>query len=199
MLIECAAVTGSRVSQLAALEIGDLQDGRPDPRLMVPSSRKGRGKKINRRPVPIGADLARRLREASANREGQEPLLRKPSGEPWAKSDHSRLFRRAAKSAGQDPAIVTIYALRHSNIVRQLLAGVPIRIVAVNHDTSVAMIERTYSKHIGDHSDALSRGALLDTTTPAEPVVPEPAAEADSAALEAAAENVVQMRRHPRS
>ena len=61
---------------------------------------------------------------------------------------------------------MTIYALRHSSIVRQLLAGVPIRVVAVNHDTSVAMIEKTYSKYIGDHSDAITRRALLDLTEP---------------------------------
>ena len=67
----------------------------------------------------------------------------------------------------------TLYALRHTNIVRQLLAGVPVRIVAVNHDTSIAMIERTYSRYIGDHSDALARAALLDTTAPtADRVVP---------------------------
>jgi hypothetical protein len=52
--------------------------------------------------------------------------------------------------------------LRHSNIVRQLLGGVPVRVVAVNHDTSVAMLERTYSRYIGDHSDNLSRRAMLD-------------------------------------
>jgi hypothetical protein len=57
-----------------------------------------------------------------------------------------------------------MYALRHSNIVRQILAGVPIRVVAVNHDTSIAMLERTYSRHIGDFSDALARKGLLDTT-----------------------------------
>ena len=38
----------------------------------------------------------------------------------------------------------------------------PIRIVAVNHDTSVVMIEKTYSKHIASHSDELTRRALLD-------------------------------------
>ena len=69
--------------------------------------------------------------------------------------------------AGQDPEQVALYALRHSNIVRQLLGGVPIRVVAVNHDTSIAMVERTYSRYIGDHSDALARAALLDTTEPA--------------------------------
>jgi hypothetical protein len=71
-------------------------------------------------------------------------------------------FRRVAERAGLDPAEVTLYALRHSNIVRQLLAGVPARVVATNHDTSIAMLERTYSRHIGDHADSLTRGALLD-------------------------------------
>ena len=90
-------------------------------------------------------------------------MLVKPSGEPWKKSDHSRPFTWIARRAGLDPDEVTLYALRHSGIVRQLLAGVPIRVVAVNHDTSVVMIERTYSRYIGDHADALSRAALLDT------------------------------------
>jgi hypothetical protein len=39
---------------------------------------------------------------------------------------------------------------------------VPVRIVAAGHDTSVAMIERNYSRYITDHADALVRGAMLD-------------------------------------
>ena len=162
-LVEVAAVTGARVSQLARLEVQDVQAERATPRLMMPTSRKGKGKKkIERRPVPIPESLARRLRALSPDRPATAPLLVKPSGEPWKKSDHSRLFTRVTKSAGEDPKQVTIYALRHSSIVRQLLAGVPIRVVAVNHDTSIAMLERTYSRYIGDHSDALARAALLD-------------------------------------
>jgi hypothetical protein len=134
---------------------------------MMPTSRKGRGaKRIMRRPVPIPAGLAARLRALTTDRVPTAPLLVKPGGKPWKKSDHSRLFRRAAKAAGLDPSEVTIYALRHSNIVRQILAGVPIRVVAVNHDTSIAMLERTYSRYIGDHADALARAALLDTAEP---------------------------------
>ncbi len=148
------------------LELDDVQGDRADPRLLMPSSRKGRGQKtITRRPVPIPESLAVRLRQAGRE-SGNGLLLVKPSGEPWKKSDHSRLFRRAAQRAGLDPTEVTIYALRHSNIVRQLLAGVPIRVVAVAHDTSVGMIEKTYSKFIGDHADALVRPALLDLSTP---------------------------------
>src|SRR5262249_27736473 len=130
----------------------------------MPTSRKGRGnKKLTHRPVPIPPALAHRLRVAAAERPPAAPLLVKRSGAPWLKSDHSRLLARAVAAVGQDPKIVTIYALRHSNIVRQLLANVPIRVVAVNHDTSVAMLERTYSRHIGDHADALARAALLQT------------------------------------
>src|SRR5262249_45042521 len=82
---------------------------------------------------------------------------------PWRKSDHSRPFARTVQQSGLDPAEVTIYALRHSSIVRHLLAGVPVRVVAANHDTSVVMIERNYSRYISDHADALARAALLET------------------------------------
>jgi integrase len=166
LLVETAATTGARVSQLARLEMTDVQGDRADPRLMMPSSRKGRGhKKVTRRPVPIPEGLAVHLRDAG-QKSGNGFLLAKPSGQPWKRSDHTRLFARAVQRAGFDPADVTIYALRHSNIVRQLLAGVPIRVVAVFHDTSVAMIEKTYSKYIGDHADALARPALLDLSAP---------------------------------
>jgi hypothetical protein len=48
-----------------------------------------------------------------------------------------------------------------------LLKGTPIRVVAVHHDTSVAMIEWTYARYIGNHADHLVRGALLDADIPA--------------------------------
>ena len=165
LLIEVAAVTGARVSQLARLQVADLQADRCDPRLMMPSARKGRGlKRIERRPVPITAGLASALGQACAGREGEAPLLTKSGGGAWRHSDHRHPFARAVSRAGLDPAEVTIYALRHSSIVRQLLSNTPIRVVAALHDTSVVMIERTYSKFISDHSDVLARRALLDTT-----------------------------------
>jgi integrase len=169
LLVEVAAVTGARVSQLARLAVRDVQAARSDPRLMMPSSRKGRGqKKIARRPVPIPPSLAVRLLVGAQGHAVDAPLLVKPSGEPWRKSDHLRLFRRAVALAKLDeaPEPITLYALRHSSIVRQLLAGTAIRLVAVAHDTSVAMIERTYSHHIADVSDVPLRRALLDVREP---------------------------------
>jgi hypothetical protein len=85
--------------------------------------------------------------------------------EPWGPSDHCRPFARVVAAAGLDPEEVTIYALRHSSIQRQLLANIPTSIVAVSHDTSDAMIKRHYARFIGNHADGLVRAVLLDTTT----------------------------------
>ena len=60
------------------------------------------------------------------------------------------------------PDGATIYCLRHTAITRALLAGVPVRLVASSFDTSVAMIEKTYSKHIADHGDEQMRRAAFD-------------------------------------
>jgi integrase len=160
LFVELAAVTGARPSQIVRLEVRDLLDG-SEPRLMMPASRKGKGRKAKSHyPVPISADLAERL--AAMDRSANAPLLTRPGGKPWRRSNQAYPFRRVARACGQDPAEVTMYALRHSSIVRQLLAGVPVRIVAAGHDTSVAMIERNYSRYITDHADALVRGAMLD-------------------------------------
>ena len=109
---------------------------------MIPRSRKGKGeKKVTHYSAPISATLADALRVGATGRKPNDPLLLKPSGEAWKKSDHSRLFARVAERAGVNPRLpkpkkgepkpakpdgwATIYALRHSSIVRQLLAGVP--------------------------------------------------------------------------
>ena len=130
----------------------------------MPTSRKGRGRKPAKRPVPITAGLAAKLK---SNRPAEAPLLLRADGRAWQSSqdgDHERLYQQAAERAG---VTGTIYALRHSSIVRSLLANVPVRVVAAVHDTSVVMIERTYSPFITEFSDALTRPALLDLSSPA--------------------------------
>ena len=160
--VEVHAVTGARTSQLERLEVRDLQADGKAPRLLMPSSRKGKRKRIDRTPVPIPVSLAKSLRQATANRAPHEPLVQSPGGETLRR----RWLKRAVKAAGL-PSGITLYALRHSNIVRMLLAGTPIRVVAVAHDTSVPMIEKNYSRHIGDHADVVVRRALLDIAAPA--------------------------------
>jgi integrase len=181
LFIDVMAQTGARASQIQRLAVSDLQHNRLI--LMMPTSRKGRGqKKITHTPVPISASLATALRDVAHGRQADAPLLIKPDGEPWGKQDIARPFADVVRAIGLDPKEVTAYALRHSNITRQLLRAVPIRIVASLHDTSVAMIEAAYSKHISHHADELVRGALLDTGTPPGP----------------AADKVVKLRRDPK-
>jgi integrase len=167
LLVELAAITGARMSQLRRLQVGDVQADRSDARLMLPTSAKGRRKVISRRPVPIPAALALRLRQLGGGRSAYAPLLLKPGGAAWGRSDHLRPFARTVARVGLNSDDVTAYALRHSSIVRALLGGVPARVTANLHDTSVVQLERTYSKYIADHSDAIARRALLDLTAPA--------------------------------
>ena len=58
----------------------------------MPSSKKGQGRKISHTPVPITAALLEKLMQAADSRGKNATLLLKPIGEPWSKSDHSRLF-----------------------------------------------------------------------------------------------------------
>jgi integrase len=163
LYVEVAAVTGARLSQIARLTVADLQADNGTPRLMMPTSRKGRGRKPAKRPVPITPALARKL---ESKRVADAPLLLRSDSAAWQSSqdgDHERLYRLAAERAGIKG---TVYALRHSSIIRALLANVPARVVAATHDTSIVMLERTYSAYIADHADALVRDALLDTERP---------------------------------
>jgi integrase len=174
LFIETMAITGQRPSQLARLCIEDLIDG-AKPKLSVPKSAKGgsRNRSKKRREkysVPVTVALAGKLREAAKGRAADAPLLVRADGNPWGPSPsvyYRLIFAETAASIGLDPDVVTPYALRHSSIARALLKGVPIRLVAVAHNSSVAMIERTYSAHISEHSDEISRIGLLEAPPPA--------------------------------
>jgi integrase len=170
ILCEVLATCGPRLSQAARLTVGDFQADRA--RLMMPRSGKGSLRKRGERiAVPIPPSLVVALRLEAAGRPPDAPLLRKSDGMPWqhaGEGDHRRLFREAVARASFDPDEITSYAFRHSSITRALLASVPIRVVAALHDTSVAQIERCYSRFLSDHSDALARSAMIDLTVPTE-------------------------------
>jgi hypothetical protein len=111
------------------------------------------------------------LQARLAGRPADAPLLAKPKGERWQKSNHSKPFAIAVAAAGLRPTETTFYSLRHSSITRQLLAGTPARLVASLHDTSLRMLESNYARYIADHSDTIARRALLDLSKPADATV----------------------------
>jgi integrase len=168
LLTDVLAITGARPSQVVRLRVEDLHDHQVRPKLMMPKSGKGGGRnrakrKAERYSVPITVQLAARLRAAAKGRDQGAPLLTRSDGSPWPKhpGQHChRLVDKVVTAVGLGPE-VTMYALRHSSIVRMLLANVPIRLIASLHNTGVAMIERNYSRYITEHSDDISRKALL--------------------------------------
>jgi len=167
LFVDVLASTGTRTSQACQLLVADLQADGVAPRLMLPSSRKGGGRKeITRKPVPIPISLARKLTRAAAGRDPRAPLLIRADGAAWnpRHQDLSNLFAEVARHTG---LTATAYSLRHSSIVRSLLAGAPARVVASMHDTSTVMLERVYSHFILDHADTVARRGLLDTAQPA--------------------------------
>jgi len=171
-LIIVLAATGARFSQVARLRVRDLQSDKG--RLMIPSSRKGKGVKDVIKPVPIGPDVLEALLPAIAGRKKDDPLLerwqRKQAAGgiqwhrvgrgPWkSASEINRAWAAVRKRTGM--AEVIPYAFRHSSVVRGIRANLPIRLVAAMHDTSVAMIERHYGRHIADGLDELAARSVV--------------------------------------
>jgi hypothetical protein len=162
LLTHTCAESGARpIAQVAKLLVANLIGGDNKPILMMPVSRKGKGKKKKTHiATSISTDLYRRLKKAAKGRKPTERLLLMASGKPWGKSKHSYPFQRAVRRAGLTGRGITMYAFRHTSIVRQLLDNVPTRVVATYHDTSVPMIEKNYSVHISDLTDDLTRKSL---------------------------------------
>ncbi len=178
-LILVLAATGARFSQVVRMRVADVQAAQG--RLMIPTSRKGRGVKASAyTAVRVGPDVLAALAPATAGRFGHEPLLLRPSlrlaGQlawerseeraPWRSSNDLRApFAAIVAKAGLPPA-VTPYSLRHSSICRALRAGLPVQLVARLHDTSAVMIESNYSAQIVSLLDELAERAIIPLTSP---------------------------------
>jgi integrase len=165
--VEILASTGVRPVQARRLTVADLDADHPDgARLHMPSSKKGRGKKrTDRTTLPIPVGLAKRLKAEATGRAVDESLLGEPANATTSSRDKRR-FVTAAVAAGL-PKEATAYALRHTFITSRLLKGIPVRLVAAAVDSSVGMLEATYSKHIANLGADLMRAALVDFDAPA--------------------------------
>ena len=173
------AATGARFSQLIRMRVGDVQ--LKEGRLLVPVSRKGRVGKSGTTPVAVGKDVFEALLPAVAGRSVDAPLLERwrhkqaaggikwerAGRGPWQSSSEIVRPWHVIRQCVRMPDVIP-YALRHSSIVRGIKAGLPIRLVAAMHDTSVPMIERHYSRWIVDGLDELAARAVV-------PLVPQDA------------------------
>jgi integrase len=179
LFVAIMAQTGARPGQICKIKVGDLSTY--DSSISIPVSKKGRGtKRKTHVHLSITDSLMTRLKPVAEGRDKGEPLLTKSRVRgkriwvtPWRKSDQKRPFEKVIKVIADEPEFtewlkreqlipkqVTIYSLRHTSIVRQILANVPTRAVAAAHDTSLSMIEATYSRHIERHADPIMRKSL---------------------------------------
>lgn len=182
-LVMLLAATGARFAQLRRMVVADVQADQG--RVMVPESFKGKKRACAHIRVQVGTDTLAVLRPAIEGRSGGAVLLERwrhaqvKAGErcdvtqtweraergPWTTaSQMTRMWNQAREDAGL-PATTIPYALRHSSIVRGLRVGLPIRLVAAIHDTSVAMIERHYSRWITEGLDELAARAVIPLTS----------------------------------
>lgn len=191
-LVTLLAATGARFAQVRRMCVGDVQAEQG--RVMVPESFKGKKHATAHIRVQVGADTLGVLAPAVEGRPQGAPLLerwryvqvkteeRRNATQVWERhergpwvtpSEMTRLWHQACENA-EVPASTIPYALRHSSIVRGLRFGLPIRLVAALHDTSVAMIERHYSRWITEGLDELAARAVVPMI--ARPVATAPAA-----------------------
>lgn len=177
-LVLVLAATGMRFSQIRRIQVGDVQPEQS--RLMIPTSRKGRGqKRATHIGVKVGGDVIEALRSAVAGRRPADPLLERwkhrqerpaEGAKPiWVRdkrgtwnspAELARPWASIIERAGL-PADTVPYALRHSSIVRGLRAALPVRLVAQLHDTSDKMIERHYASAIVNALDDLAALAVV--------------------------------------
>jgi integrase len=181
-LILTLSATGARFSQVARLKVADLQvDER---RILMPTSRKGRGgKKITQTAIPLGDDVIEALEPCTHGRAGSDVLLTRPYWrrvpgpgfgklEVYARAEWrpaGKLWRawRDIVEESELPAGTIVYSFRHSSIVRALRAGLPVSVVSRLHDTSAAMIESNYAVHIVSALEDVARRAVV-------PLAPKP-------------------------
>lgn len=171
LLVTLLAATGARFSQIVRLQVRDVQVERS--RIMMPCSRKGRERIHSYTPIPVGADVLAELAPAIDGRDPTDRLLVRwryrqvgmaawvrVSRAPWqASTEMLRPWHRACEVAGLKRTVP--YALRHSSIVRAIRLGLPVRLVAALHDTSVVMIERHYGRWIADGLEELAARAII--------------------------------------
>ncbi|TIL84773.1 MAG: integrase [Mesorhizobium sp.] len=176
-LVVVLNATGARFSQITRMKVRDCQLA--EARLLVPSSRKGKGKGGSIT-IPVEPAVIDALRPAVTGRAGDAPLLerwqhKQVAGSirwvrdgrgPWQTSSDIAKPWKAIRERAQMPDVIA-YALRHSSIVRGIRQNLPIRLVAAAHDTSVAMIEKHYAKWITSGLEEMARAAIV-------PLMPAP-------------------------
>jgi integrase len=149
-LVALALLLGARCGELTTARVGDFDAEQGT--LAVRGKTGGRVIHLPEEAVAI-------CRRLSDGRPRDGLLLVRENGRPWSRTDHKRPFIRAISAARREAVAAgrlseapeqetTFYALRHTYISSALKVGVPPKAVADHCGTSLAMIQKHYSKFI---------------------------------------------------
>lgn len=169
ILVATLATTGCRPGQIVRCRVGDLLVA--DAVLNVPPTTKGKNP-LKPKPyqrLPLDPALARELAAMVRGQPNDAPLFETTAyvfkgrrhgwqaagTRAWNKGDWHKAWTAAGLKGKWQ-----LYDLRHAAIVRMILAGVPIKLIAAKLDTGVSVVERVYAQWIDDPNDAFLRKAL---------------------------------------
>lgn len=161
-MLEVAALTGMRVSEVAGLAVGEIdldlgvirvrrQLGRIAPRQRVELKTRQ-----SRRDIPISAELEPLLRRRIAGRDAAELVFLSASGDPVSIERVGAVVKVAADHAGASR--VHFHAVRHHFASHLLTAGVPVQDVAAVMGHSVQTMLSTYTHVMEGSLDRVRAG-----------------------------------------
>ena len=127
----CLYNTGGRVSEIAGLQIGDVQLAKDESEHSLVTLRGKRGKQ---RRCPLWPRTARALAELMTGRPAEEPVFLSRHGKPFTRFGLRALVQRhAAQAAEQAPSLadkrIGPHVVRHTAGTHQLRAGVDINTI----------------------------------------------------------------------
>ena len=166
LYVEVHAATGARSSQVAEINVGDLELGRDT---AAAGAVELQGQEPQHADAEADADRSRagaaieaggngaRCRRAAAAKAERRPLER------GGTQDAVPGGREGGRLAGRGDDLLLAAYRHHARVAgrRSRPSG-----GASSFDTSVAMLEKTYSKNISSHGDDLMRRAVFDADVP---------------------------------
>jgi integrase len=136
-LVQVALATGCRFGELAAMQTADFN---PDSgTIHIRTSKSGKP-----RHVVLTEEGVALLKNLTAGRPGNTPILLKDDGGRWLKSHQSRPMAEACAAASISPP-ASFHTLRHSYASLSIMNGAPLLVVAKNlGHADTRMVEKHY-------------------------------------------------------
>jgi integrase len=136
-LINAALQSGARYGELARLTVADFNPDAGSIAIREPKNGKPRH-------VVLTDEGMAFFKQLAMGRIGDEPLIRKSTGEIWRMSHQTRPMARACKQAKIKPAI-NFHGLRHTYASLSIMNGAPLLVVAKNlGHADTRMVEKHY-------------------------------------------------------